>query len=87
MKSLLETAGVFQVIRYYFHVKRGQVTVLDQEGVELAGIEDVAKEAIRRGREIAACEDLTSVSPNGSMIIVDDDERTVFRLPFDTITG
>ena len=73
--------------RYYFHVKRGQVTVLDQEGVELAGIEEVAKEAMRRGREIAAREELTSVPTNGGMIIVDDEQRTVFQLPFDTIAG
>jgi uncharacterized protein DUF6894 len=39
--------------RYFFHIKRGQVTVLDQDGVELADIGEAAEEAARRGREIA----------------------------------
>ena len=39
--------------RYFFHVKRGQVTVLDQEGVELADIVEATAEALERGRQIA----------------------------------
>jgi hypothetical protein len=41
--------------RYFFHLRRGQVTVLDQEGVELASIEDAAKEAGNRVDCIKGC--------------------------------
>ena len=33
--------------RFYFHIKHGQVTVLDQEGIELADEQEAAKEAAR----------------------------------------
>jgi hypothetical protein len=36
--------------RSYYNVKRGQVTLLDREGVELADIAEAANEAARRGR-------------------------------------
>jgi len=36
--------------RYFFHFKRGQVTLLDQEGVELADIE----QAVKRSRPVRA---------------------------------
>ena len=31
--------------RYYFHVKRGQVTVLDQEGLDLPNVAGAEREA------------------------------------------
>ena len=34
--------------RYFFHVKRGQVTILDQNGLELGGLEEAEAEAKRR---------------------------------------
>jgi Domain of unknown function (DUF6894) len=37
--------------QYFFHVKRGQVTVLDQEGIELANPAQAEEEAARRARE------------------------------------
>jgi hypothetical protein len=40
--------------KYYFHIKRGQMTILDHQGIELADIEEARKEASRLGREIAA---------------------------------
>ena len=39
--------------RYYFHVRRGQVTFLDNEGIELTDVEEASTEAARRGRAIA----------------------------------
>ena len=38
--------------RYYFHVRRGQMTVLDQEGIELADAADAEVEAARRAQQI-----------------------------------
>jgi|RhiMethySRZTD1v2_1073278.scaffolds.fasta_scaffold756308_2 hypothetical protein len=35
--------------RYYFHAQRGHVIVLDQEGIELAGIAEAVEEAARLG--------------------------------------
>ena len=69
--------------RYFFHVKRGQVTVLDQEGIELAGIEEAEQEAARLGREIAADDALHGTQSSDGMIIIDEDWRTVLELPFE----
>jgi hypothetical protein len=38
--------------RYYFHVRRGQMTVLDQEGIELADTADAEVEAAQRAQQI-----------------------------------
>jgi len=64
------------VPRYYFHVRRGQVTVDDQEGIELANNVEALQEAERRGRQIATDE--------ADAIIVEDewDHRGV-ELPLD----
>ena len=68
--------------RYFFHVKQGQLTVLDQKGLELANIEEAAHEATRRGREIAAREGRNAASPSTGLIIIDEGWRTVLELPF-----
>ena len=68
--------------RYFFHVKRGQMTVLDQQGMELPDIEEATKEAARRGREIVANLALQGVRHSGGTIIIDEGWRTVLELPF-----
>jgi hypothetical protein len=69
--------------RYYFHVQRGQVTVLDHEGVELADYDRAAEEAVRRAWQVQAGEILRHLLPRDGRIIVDDDSDTVlFELPF-----
>ena len=40
--------------RYFLHVKRGQVTVLDQEGIELDNDAQAEEEAARRAQECLA---------------------------------
>ena len=40
--------------RYYLHVRRGQMNCARPRRVELAGIEEAAKEATRRGTDITA---------------------------------
>jgi hypothetical protein len=69
--------------RYFFHVRRGRVTFLDNEGIELADLEEAAQEAARRAWQIEAREALTVLPPSGGMIIVDDEFRTVLELPFE----
>jgi hypothetical protein len=70
------------VPKYFFHIKRGQMTIIDQEGIELANIEEATKEAARLGQEIAANETLKGVLPSRGMIIIDEQWRTVLELPF-----
>ena len=65
--------------RYFFHVKRGRVTVLDHQGVELAHIEDAELEAMRRAKKILSTE------PDASghrAIVIADDWRPVMEVPF-----
>ena len=38
--------------RYFFHVKRGQVTILDQNGIELGGQQEEEEEGEQRVEEI-----------------------------------
>jgi uncharacterized protein DUF6894 len=69
--------------RYFFQVKSGQLTVLEQEGVELADIENAVREATRRAQEIVLKDVLQGVSAVSRTIIIADDEwRTVTELPF-----
>ncbi len=69
--------------RYFFHIKRGQVTVLDQDGIELPSLEDAAKEAIRRGQELASKASAQGTSGIRRMIIIADSEwRTMIEVPF-----
>jgi hypothetical protein len=73
--------------RYYFHVRRGQLTVLDHEGIELAGTADAEAEAAERAQQIVNGaslngEPLNAKSASGGRIIVADDWDTLFELPF-----
>jgi hypothetical protein len=63
--------------RFYFHVKNGQVTVLDHEGAEYANEHEAATEAARRGGERARR------SPGGLILVVDEQWQPVCGVPFD----
>jgi hypothetical protein len=63
--------------RYYFHVRRGQVTILDHQGVDLVAVEDAVKEGERR-----ALENEEQVPRSIGAIIVDDDFSRVLVVPF-----
>ena len=70
--------------RYYFHVRRGQLTIIDKEGMELADDIEAAQEAARRGREIATSEALKGIPTRGGLIIVEDEwDHCVVELPLD----
>jgi hypothetical protein len=72
------------VPRYYFHVRRGQGTVIDQEGMELANEIEAALEAARRGRAIVTSDALKGIPPGGGLIIVDDEwDKSVIDIPLD----
>ncbi len=65
--------------RYYFHVKRGQLTVLDHEGVELLDLAEAEQEALRRGQEIVARD---GPKDRGRIIVADDNWRTLYEIAF-----
>ena len=69
--------------RFYFHVKKGQLTVLDHEGVEFADEREAVEEAARRGVEIATRSALKGISPAGIILVVDEQWQPVCGVPFD----
>ena len=70
--------------RYFFHVRRGQVTVLDQEGVELTDIEAAAKEAARRGQDISAQDAAQGIASSGGAIVVANQHWSpIFEVPLE----
>ena len=76
--------------RYYFHVRRGQITILDHEGIELADTVDAEVEAAQRaqglvngvleGNERGVNE--RGVRQPGRIIVADDNWETLFEFPF-----
>ncbi len=77
----------FEMPRYFYHVKRGQVTVLDQEGIELANAAQAEEEAARRAQQCLADDALngTPVSreiSNVMIVVADENWRRLFELLF-----
>jgi hypothetical protein len=68
---------------YYFHVRRGQITILDHEGIELADTVDAELEAAQRAQQVVNGEAMNAASSSRREIIVADDNwQPVFELPF-----
>jgi hypothetical protein len=71
------------VPRYFLHVKRGQVTILDQEGIELANPAQAEEEAARRAQQCSGDDAWNGMLVSRGMIIVADENwRRLFELPF-----
>ena len=75
--------------RYYFHIRRGQLTVLDHEGIELADSAGAEAEATERAQQLANGEAMNGASMNeasasraGRIIVADDNWDTLFEFPF-----
>jgi Domain of unknown function (DUF6894) len=73
--------------RYYFHVSRGQITILDHEGIELADTVDAEVEAAQRAQVLVNGESLNGESLNRKSasqgrIFVADDWETLFEFAF-----
>ena len=67
--------------RYFLHVKRGQVTVLDQEGIELANPAHAEEEAVRLAQQCLMDDACNGTPVNRGMIIVADENwRRLFEL-------
>jgi len=74
--------------RYFFHLKRGRVTILDQEGVVLPDIDEALKEAARRGREIAKRGAPYGGVPSGTVVIIADEQwRQVLQVPIEEVAN
>jgi Domain of unknown function (DUF6894) len=71
------------VPRYFFHVRRGQMTVLDQEGIALSGTAQAEVEAARRAQQIVTGDASNGAPVSRGTIIVDDENwQRLFELSF-----
>jgi hypothetical protein len=73
---------------YYFHVRRGQITILDHEGIEIADTADADVEAAQRAQRLVNGEAMDRASMDGAsasrrrIIVADDNWETLFEFPF-----
>jgi len=51
---------------YYFHVRRGQITILDHEGIEIADTADADVEAAQRAQRLVNGEAMDRASMDGA---------------------
>ena len=58
--------------RYYVHVKRDVLTVLDQESVALANIAQASEEASRRRKNIVARDGLLGIHPSAVVLVANE---------------
>lgn len=72
--------------RFYFHIRHGQVTVLDHEGVEFADAYEAVREATRRKRQIARASALKGVFPLVHVFVVDEEWQPVSGVPFERLS-
>ena len=74
--------------RYYFHVRRGQITVLDYEGIDLADPVHAEVKAAQRAQQIVNGRSLNGGSLNeasdsrGTIIVADENWQRLFEMPF-----
>jgi hypothetical protein len=66
--------------RYYFHIRSGQVTIIDRRGVDLSELADAAKEAARRALQIESSRELSDAPSNGA-VLVEDEYSTLLEVP------
>jgi hypothetical protein len=68
---------------YYFHVRRGQITVLDHEGVVLADTAHAKAEAAQRAQQVVNGASMNEASTSrGRIIVADDNWETLFEFQF-----
>jgi hypothetical protein len=71
--------------RYFFPVRRGQVTEVDRVGVELADIGEAVKEAMRRAAEITRREASSGVALKPGVVLIEEGWRTLLELPIEDV--
>ena len=71
-------------MRYFFHLTETGCEVIDEEGREFAGLDEVLAAAIGDARSVIAAEALKGKLPLRSRIEVEDEQGSrVLVLPFD----
>ena len=69
--------------RYYFHVRRGQLTVLDHGGIVLADTAAAGVEGAQRAQALVNGELLDEASATRrSIVVADNSWDTLFEFPF-----
>ena len=72
------------MIKFYFHVRRGDTVFEDSEGRDLSGVDEAVAIAVQDAREIMAFE--PEVLPSGQWIEVADRlGNRVRTVPFETV--
>ena len=70
-------------MRYFFHLRESESYLVDEEGLELPGIDAVLAAAIAGARSVIAGEAMEGKLPLRSSIEVDDEHgQRVLDLPF-----
>jgi hypothetical protein len=78
-----DISGRLAMPQFYFHVRRGQITILDHEGIELVDTVDAEGEAAERAQQIVDGESLNGEYASRRRIIVADDNwETLFEFTF-----
>jgi hypothetical protein len=73
---------------YYFHVRRGQITLLDHGGIALADTAHAKVEAAQLAQQLVNGEAMNGASMNQAsasrrgIIVADDNWQTLFEIPF-----
>ncbi len=69
---------------YYFHVRRGQMTVLDHGGIELADTTAAKVEGAQRAQGLVNGEPMNGASAIRRSIVIfaDDNWDALFEFPF-----
>jgi len=69
--------------RYFFHIKDTGKTMLDQEGIELVGLDEVRDRAMQGARKIMREQArLGRPQDDQSFVVTDEQGQTVFTFPF-----
>jgi hypothetical protein len=69
--------------RYYFHVRRGQITVLDHGGIELSDNAGAEAEGAQRAQGLVNGASVGEASASrGRIIVADDNWQTLFEFPW-----
>ena len=68
---------------YYFHVINGEETIRDEEGIDLANMDEVREEALQAARQIMAELVLTGKDLDNRRFEIEDDAgETMLIYPF-----
>jgi hypothetical protein len=69
--------------RYFFHVKRGQLTVLDQEGCRASRYRRSSSRSARTRATNRGLRNSESHSSERGTIVIDDELHTLLEVPFE----